>query len=67
MKKYSIWQRFMIAFLGQVYIEHRKLEGEDEAYPFYAFNCKNHGIVESYPLGNGRLICPKCIENKDEQ
>jgi len=68
MTKYSILQRIRIAFWGRIPIERRKAPDFEEYIMFYAFNCPIHGIVENYPHGyNGRLICPKCIENKHEQ
>ena len=71
MKKYSLWQRLRIAFYGSIPVGEKKLpHGEQEKDPimFYAFNCPFHGIVEDYPAGySRRLICPKCINSKDEQ
>ena len=66
MKKYSIWQRMLIAIYGSWPTEYIKIE---EGYVMnYAFKCPIHGYVESYAhASNGRLICPKCIENTHEQ
>ena len=56
----------LIAFWGSWPTEYIKIE---EGYVMnYAFKCPIHGYVESYAhASNGRLICPKCINNKDEQ
>ena len=68
MKEYSLWQKIRIAFFGRTALEERKFDGWKGPIMFYAFNCPIHGIVEGYPHGyNGRLICPKCVNNKDEQ
>lgn len=66
MKKYSRWQRVLIAFRGSCPTEYREIK---EGYVMhYVFKCPIHGYVEGYAReANGRLICPKCIENKDEQ
>ena len=66
MKKYSIWQRMLIALFASWPTKYRK---EKDGYVmYYAFKCSIHGYVENYPHGNGgRLICPKCIENTHEQ
>jgi len=67
MKKYSLWQRIQIVLFGKVFIEARQHKDWKGPLPFYAFNCPEHGIVESYPTGySGRLICPKCIDSKHE-
>ena len=67
MKKYSFVQKFLIAFNGKIKVGERTHEGWKDPIMFYAFNCPIHGIVEDNPHGNGRLICPKCIENTHEQ
>ena len=66
MTKYSIWQRMLIALYGSWPTVYIKIE---EGYVMnYAFKCPIHGYVESYAhASNGRLICPKCIENTHEQ
>ena len=70
MKEYSRWQRLRIAWSGKIPIGKRLLPHWDQekgTLMFYAFNCQIHGIVENYPMGySRRLICPKCINNKDE-
>ena len=66
MKKYSIWQRMLIALYGGWPTEYREIK--DGYVMYYVFNCPIHGYVEGYAhSSNGRLICPKCITNKDEQ
>ena len=68
MKEYSFVQRLIISFFGKVQLEERTRPGWKGPIMFYAFNCPIHGIVEDYAHGyNGRLICPKCINSKDEQ
>ena len=66
MKKYSIWQKVLIAWRGSCPTEYIKIK---EGYVMsYAFKCPIHGYVEGYArASSGRLICPKCIENKDER
>ena len=65
MKKYSFMQKLIISFFGRVQLEERTQPGCKVPLMFYAFNCPIHGIVENYPMAhNGRLICPKCIEDK---
>ena len=65
MTEYSFVQKLIISFFGKVQIEERTRSGWKGPIMFYAFNCPIHGIVEDYPHGhNGRLICPKCIEDK---
>ena len=66
MKKYSIWQRMLIALYGSWPTEYREIK--DGYVMNYAFKCHIHGYVESYAhASNGRLICPECVNNKDEQ
>ena len=71
MKEYSFVQKLLIAFFGGMPVGERKLPHWDQdkvPIMFYAFNCQIHGIVENYPHGySRRLICPKCINSKDEQ
>jgi len=71
MTEYSLWQKIRIAWSGKISIEKRLLphwNQEKDPIMFYAFNCPIHGIVENYPAGySKRLICPKCINSKDEQ
>ena len=71
MAEYSFLQKLRIAFWGSTPVGKRKLphwDEDKEPIMFYAHNCPIHGIVEDYPhgFGSGRLICPQCIESKDE-
>lgn len=68
MTEYSLCQRLRIAFWGRIRVGERTREGWRGPIMFYAFSCPIHGIVENYPAGfNGRLICPQCVNSKDEQ
>lgn len=68
MTEYSFLQRLRIAFWGKIKVGERTRSGWKGPLMFYAFNCPIHGIVENYPHGyNGRLICPECLNSKDEQ
>jgi hypothetical protein len=60
--KLSILQTIEISLFGSISIGRAKLNehwiGEAE---FFAFRCKEHGIVSSYPQGfERRLVCPIC-------
>ena len=68
MTEYSLWQKLRISIWGRTPVGERLLphwDRDKDPIMFYAFNCSIHGLVEGYPHGyNGRLICPKCIEDK---
>ena len=61
----SWFQRFLIRIRGYAFVEHRIRPGWRAYIPFYAFKCKEHGIVVDYPHGHrGNLTCPKCSQLK---
>ena len=65
MAEYSFLQKLRISFWGKIPIGEKIREGWKGPIMFYAFSCPIHGYVDNYPHGyNGRLICPKCIEDK---
>jgi hypothetical protein len=42
-------------------------EGWTTTVPFYAFKCKNHGIVVNYKQGlKKELRCPECEKERKE-
>jgi hypothetical protein len=51
---------------GYVYVGDHKLPGWSGELPFYAFECKKHGVVVNYPTGyEERLECPFCLEEEN--
>ena len=59
----SLFQRFLIRTRGYAYVEHRIRSGWRAHIPFYAFKCKEHGIVVDYPHSHkSNLTCPKCTQ-----
>ena len=59
--KLTLGQHIVLAIMGRVFLYHHSKPGWAEAGPFYAFRCRDHGLVVSYPHGYGRnLMCPIC-------
>jgi len=61
------FQRLKLAIYGVVYLNDRIKEGWTTPFPFYAFKCPRHGIVESRPYGFKKYLrCPKCSEEEEK-
>lgn len=42
--------------------------GWSRALPFYAFNCRRHGVVVNYPMGHAQILrCPECDRESREE
>ena len=66
MVELNIVDKIILKISGNVFTEHKQREGWRGPLPFYAFKCKIHGLVESYPQGyRGRLDCPKCVAERE--
>jgi hypothetical protein len=64
LKEVTIIDRLKIRLTGSAYIGNHKKYGWKESLPFYAFLCREHGIVKNYSKGyTKRLECPLCIQN----
>ena len=51
---------------GSVYVGDYRLPGWMGKLPFYAFECRKHGLVVNYPTGyEQRLECPFCSNEKE--
>ena len=60
--KLSFIQKIKLRFLGIVYVGDHMEEGWRSTIPFYAFNCKQHGLQYGYPIGHSNLmLCPECM------
>ncbi len=63
-KKVTLIDRLKIRLTGSAYLGNHKIYGCKESLPFYAFLCKEHGIVKNYVKGYAkRLECPLCVQN----
>jgi len=63
-KKINSFQKLKIKLFGKTLIGNIKVKGWKIALPFYAFNCKKHGLQISYPTGwRNKLVCPICLFN----
>jgi len=61
-------QRLKLALFGVVYLDDRIKEGWTAPFPFYAFKCPKHGIVESRQYGFKKYLrCPKCSEEEEKR
>ncbi len=63
--KLTLGQRIVLAITGRVFVcwrtEDRTDPGGAQAFPFYAFRCRDHGLVVSRPHGYGEFLkCPQC-------
>lgn len=59
--KLTLGQRIVLAVMGRVFLYNWKHPGWAHPMSFYAFKCRDHGLVVAPPQGYGAiLICPEC-------
>ena len=64
-KDLTRYQRMMLARFKIVYLGDFSKPGWSGDLPFYAFRCKQHGLVVDYKHGHDeRLSCPKCVAER---
>jgi len=61
-------QRKMAALGIKVPLGKHSKPGWGGALPFYAFNCKLHGVVINYPQGYAKILrCPECDREESQR
>ena len=61
-------QRKMAALGFKVPLGEYSKPGWAGSLPFYAFNCKRHGVVVNYPRGHAQILrCPECDRESREE
>jgi len=62
--KLNLLQKIRLHIFGKVHVGEYKKKAWQSAMPFYAFNCKEHGMQISYPTGWKKILkCQICYES----
>lgn len=61
--KLSLWQRFILRVLGEVYVGIEQPPGYSAPVPMYVVRCNVHGLFKTTPHGySEKLTCMKCVD-----